>query len=235
MSKNNQRPRDYDVVLGGNNPPPINGVVLGGIEGLKRRLETGNIQQRIDCLADAVKYGDAGVDLLIKALDDADIEIRVKAFQILQNIDLEKVQQIVDKGIPLKKGDKLYCVYESIIDYNDYCYDLIDYIDSEDDYYDFEGQLLSQYLFKYKAEGVALDYHLWRMLKEDIHGIGWDECDGLRENFNIINWVKNYNIAIRLPDESNSQFEQRLIAKLNNAQVGQDIYKEVDINRYNWN
>ncbi|MEL6461335.1 MAG: GUN4 N-terminal ARM-like repeat domain-containing protein, partial [Cyanobacteria bacterium J06621_15] len=139
MSKNNQRPRDYDVVLGGNNPPPINGVVLGGIEGLKRRLETGNTQQRVDCLADAVKYGNKGIDLLINALEDSEIRIRAKAFEILKNQDSEKVQQIVKKGILLRKGDKLYSVYESIIDYNDYCYDLIDYIDSEDDYYDFEG------------------------------------------------------------------------------------------------
>ncbi|MCJ8279032.1 MAG: hypothetical protein MJK14_03575 [Rivularia sp. ALOHA_DT_140] len=58
MMNNSEKPREYDVVLGGKNPLPIDGVVLGGIEGLERRLETGNIQQRVDCLADAVKYGD---------------------------------------------------------------------------------------------------------------------------------------------------------------------------------
>ena len=63
MSENNQYPREYDAVLGGNSPPPVDGVVLGGIEGLKRRLETGNTQQRVDSLDDVVKYGDAGIDL----------------------------------------------------------------------------------------------------------------------------------------------------------------------------
>ncbi len=234
MTNNSQSPREYDAVLGGNSPPPISGAVLGGIEGLKRRLETGNTQQRVDCLADAIKYGDAGIDLLIEALDDEEIEVRAKAFQLLQDVDSEKVRQIVNKGIPLKKGDKLYSVYESIIDYNDYCYDLIDYIDDEDDYYDFEGQLLSQHILKENAEAVALDYHRWRTLKENILEIGWNECDGLRESFNIINWCKNHNIPIRLPDESNSQFEQRLIAKLNNIKVSQHIYQDVDINKYNW-
>ncbi|MGB3638132.1 MAG: hypothetical protein WBA39_11240 [Rivularia sp. (in: cyanobacteria)] len=234
MTNNSQSPREYDAVLGGNSPPPIYGAVLGGIEGLKGRLETGNKQQRVESLADALKYADAGIDLLIEALDDGEIEIRAKAFQLLQDVDSEKVKQIVNKGIPLKKGDKLYSVYESIIDYNDYCYDLIDYIDDEDDYYDFEGQLLSQHILKENAEAVALKYHCWRTLKEDILEIGWNECDGLREKFNIISWCKNHNIPIRLPDESNSQFEQRLIAKLNNIKVSQHIYQDVDINKYNW-
>ena len=234
MTNNSQSPREYDAVLGGNSPPPIYGAVLGGIEGLKGRLETGNKQQRVESLADAIKYGDAGIDLLIEALNDGEIEIRAKAFQLLQNVESGKVKQIINKGIPLKKGDKLYSVYESIIDYNDYCYDLIDYIDDEDDYYDFEGQLLSQHISKENAEAVALKYHCWRTLKEDILEIGWNECDGLREKFNIISWCKNHNIPIRLPDESNSQFEQRLIAKLNNIKVSQHIYQDVDINKYNW-
>ena len=94
MTNNSQSPREYDAVLGGNSPPPIYGAVLGGIEGLNRRLETGNTQQRVDSLADAIKYGDAGIDLLIEALDDEEIEIRAKAFQLLQNIDSKKVSSI---------------------------------------------------------------------------------------------------------------------------------------------
>ncbi len=34
----NQQPGKYDAVLGGQSPPPIHGAVLGGIEGVKRRL-----------------------------------------------------------------------------------------------------------------------------------------------------------------------------------------------------
>ncbi|MBC1270526.1 formylglycine-generating enzyme family protein, partial [Trichormus variabilis FSR] len=33
------QPREYDVVLGEQNLPPIDGVVLGGIEGVKHRLD----------------------------------------------------------------------------------------------------------------------------------------------------------------------------------------------------
>ncbi len=101
MTNNSQSPREYDAVLGGNSPPPIYSAVLGGIEGLKRRLETGNTQQQIKSLADAIKYGDAGIDLLIDALNDGEIEVRAKAFQLLQDVDSEKVKQIINKGIPL--------------------------------------------------------------------------------------------------------------------------------------
>ncbi|BAY86944.1 pentapeptide repeat protein [Calothrix parasitica NIES-267] len=247
MSENNQNPREYDAVLGGNSPPPIDGVVLGGIEGLRRRLETGNTQQRVDSLADAVKYGDAGIDLLIEALNDAEIEIRAKAFNILKNIDSEKVQQIVEKGIPLRKGDKLYSVYESIIDYNDYCYDLIDYIDYEDDYYDFEGQLLSQYILKESAKAVALDYHQWQTRQEDFHKtyeIGWDVSDNLRHSFSIITWCKKNKILLRLLNENSSEFEKRLNAvgienKYQDAVIIEDeryqyLLEEMETDEDNW-
>jgi len=160
MSENNQNPREYDAVLGGNNPPPVDGVVLGGIEGLQRRLETGSIQQRVESLPDAIKYSDAGIDLLIEALNDTEIEVRLKAFEILKNQNLEKLQQIVDKGIPLKKGDKLYCVYASDIDYDDSYYRMIDSLEKvEDSYYDTKPILIARYVYRNKAEIVAEDLH----------------------------------------------------------------------------
>ena len=56
----------------------------------------------------------------------------------------------------------------------------------------------------------------------------------MRNNFNIINWVKNHNISIRLPYESNSQFEQRLIANLNSYKVNDNVYSDVEIDKYDW-
>lgn len=160
MTNNSQTPGEYDAVLGGNSPPPIYGAVLGGIEGLNRRLEIGNTQQRIDSLPDALKYGDAGIDLLIDALNDGEIEVRAKAFQLLKDVESEKVKQIVNKGIPLKKGDKLYCVYASDIDYHDGFLYIIDSIEkAENTYYDTEPQLIARYVDKDKAEAVAEDLH----------------------------------------------------------------------------
>lgn len=42
MSENPNQPREYDVVLGGKNPPPVDGVVLGGLAGAKQRFASGN-------------------------------------------------------------------------------------------------------------------------------------------------------------------------------------------------
>ena len=38
MPENPQESREYDAVLGGENPPLPDSAVLGGIEGVKRRL-----------------------------------------------------------------------------------------------------------------------------------------------------------------------------------------------------
>ncbi|MGB6298915.1 MAG: hypothetical protein WBF90_22435, partial [Rivularia sp. (in: cyanobacteria)] len=72
----------------------------------------------------------------------------------------EKVKQIVNKGIPLKKGDKLYCVYASDIDYHDGFLYIIDSIEkAENTYYDTEPQLIARYVDKDKADEVAEDLH----------------------------------------------------------------------------
>lgn len=116
-----QNPREYDAVLGGNSPPPIHGAVLGGIEGLNRRLKTGNKQQQIESLASALKYGDAGIDLLIEALNDEEIKVRAKAFQLLQNVESEKAQKAIANLMRLNIGDKVYCVYQAYYENREDC------------------------------------------------------------------------------------------------------------------
>ena len=81
MSEN--QPREYDVVLGGDSQAPINGVVLGGIEGVKRRLSNPQIKVRIAGLYQALNYGDAGLDLIIQALRDDEREVKKASYSIL--------------------------------------------------------------------------------------------------------------------------------------------------------
>jgi hypothetical protein len=51
MPENPNQPRENDAVLGGDSPPPINAVVLGGLEGVKKRfastVESQKIQKRV--------------------------------------------------------------------------------------------------------------------------------------------------------------------------------------------
>lgn len=97
MSENPPRPREYDVVLGGQNLPPVHSAVLGGIEGVKRRLENTDIEQKVAALEDALKYGEAGLDLAIQALQSELDELKWAAYSLLHRRQAEKVKQALQK------------------------------------------------------------------------------------------------------------------------------------------
>jgi len=93
------QPNKDDAVLGGN-APTYSGVVLGGIEGVKWRLGMGespvqpnNIEQRIAALKDALNYGQAGLDLVIQALEDAEWHIHQAAYSLLNAYSDNNVKQ----------------------------------------------------------------------------------------------------------------------------------------------
>ncbi len=82
-----RKPSEYDLVLGGNNPPPVNGVVLGGIEGVKSKFRTNNgDRETIIILKEALKYGEAGEDWLYKILETETGETQWIAAVLLSEI-----------------------------------------------------------------------------------------------------------------------------------------------------
>jgi hypothetical protein len=100
MNVSSNSPRDDDAVLGGQDLPPVGSVILGGLEGLRQRLAADNCEQRIAALADALNYGEAGIDLLIEAMNDAVLAFRAKAYKYLQQIISAKSEQKSVRGIP---------------------------------------------------------------------------------------------------------------------------------------
>ena len=61
MNDESKQPREYDLVLCGNNPPPTDGLVLGGIEGLKLQFNNAfSEDKKIAILQKALSYGEAG-------------------------------------------------------------------------------------------------------------------------------------------------------------------------------
>ncbi|MDJ0733178.1 MAG: hypothetical protein QNJ47_03680 [Nostocaceae cyanobacterium] len=88
MSNKEKQPREFDAVLGGEISPPVTGVVLGGIERVKRRLKSEDEKVRIAALEDAFNYGDEGLDLLIEALKDDSEKVKDYAVSFLQEIIL---------------------------------------------------------------------------------------------------------------------------------------------------
>ena len=89
----NQQPKPYDAVLGGQNQPPEGAAVLGGIEGVKRKLSNPNPQIRIAALHQALNYGEPALDLIIEALQDELPEIQIQAYSLLVPLSEQKVKQ----------------------------------------------------------------------------------------------------------------------------------------------
>ncbi|OYD86570.1 Sulphatase-modifying factor protein, partial [Nostoc sp. 'Peltigera membranacea cyanobiont' 213] len=83
MPENPNQPREYDAVLGGQAPPPVSGVVLGGIEGVKRRLLSNNLETKMAALTEAINYGDAGLELVIQSLQNESVQLKAVAYKLL--------------------------------------------------------------------------------------------------------------------------------------------------------
>jgi len=102
MPENPNQPKENDAVLGGQNVAPAGSVVLGGLEGITRRLGVRNsgaivpdVEQRIAALNDALKYGEKGLELVIPALQDESDFVQRVAYLLLR----EKTQPEVRKAL----------------------------------------------------------------------------------------------------------------------------------------
>jgi hypothetical protein len=87
------QPKEYDAVLGSNNTAAPTDAVLGGIEGVKRRLAMGDTESRIIALSQALNYGEAGLDVVIQALQDRSKQIQWSAYGLLARKTETKVEQ----------------------------------------------------------------------------------------------------------------------------------------------
>jgi formylglycine-generating enzyme required for sulfatase activity len=103
MTEKPNRPREYDAVLGGKNSLPVNAAVLGGIEGVKLRLSANDELVRVAAVRDAVKYGEAGLDVAIASLKDNSPQVRLAAIYALQaKLSHPKVQPLLANGKLIK-------------------------------------------------------------------------------------------------------------------------------------
>lgn len=105
MPENPNQPREYDAVLGGQTLPPVSGVVLGGIEGVKRRLDSTHSQEiRIAALSDALKYGQAGQELLNQIFLTETGVLQWVAYDLLFQSSTEDEKQNLLPKIPLQSA-----------------------------------------------------------------------------------------------------------------------------------
>lgn len=96
MNNNPNQPREFDLVMGGKAPPPIDGVVLGGIEGVKHRLKSLNPQVQTAALSEAINYGDVGLELVAQALKNQSVYLRLSAYSILKHRSETWIKQAIE-------------------------------------------------------------------------------------------------------------------------------------------
>lgn len=85
MTTSVNQPNAFDAVLGGQAIAPSGSVVLGGLEGIRRRLSTGKVEERVAAVWDAPNYGQAGLELIIRALGDRSLKVQKVAYRLLRD------------------------------------------------------------------------------------------------------------------------------------------------------
>jgi len=113
--ENHDQPKPYDAVRGGQLPPPVGGVVLGGLAGVKHRLSSSVNEHRIAALRETLNYGDAGLKIVIKICQSETGPVQRAACDLLRqrlnSIAREKLQAFVasssDSEAELDRAEKI--------------------------------------------------------------------------------------------------------------------------------
>jgi len=108
VSQNLDQPKPYDAVRGGQLPPPVGGVVLGGLAGVKHRLSSSVSEHRIAALKESLNYGDAGIKIVIKICQTETGPVQRAACDLLRErlsaIARERLQAFVPASLDSETG-----------------------------------------------------------------------------------------------------------------------------------
>lgn len=111
-----QRPQNFDAVLGNQTQIDNGSVILGGIEGVRTRLNSERIHVIILALKDTINYGDAGLHLVLQYLDNPESQIVDAAYELLKDRSEPFVRDRIDRYLDdreLEIQDRKYSWLES--------------------------------------------------------------------------------------------------------------------------
>ena len=104
MTENSNQPREYDAIFGGESQVPFGAAVLGGIRGDKSRVASPIVEVRIAALSEALKYGDAGLDVIIAALQNESTNesmmVKFAAYSLLKERNEPNLKEQFKKYLP---------------------------------------------------------------------------------------------------------------------------------------
>lgn len=109
------QPESDNAVLGGQNPTLASSVVLGGLEGVKRRLASTAVESKITALKEALNYGQAGLDLVAQSLKNESKSVTQAVYWQLQNYSDPLVQQALQEYNPYQFLD---CIFSGRLGWN---------------------------------------------------------------------------------------------------------------------
>ncbi|KAM3110069.1 GUN4 domain-containing protein [Phormidesmis sp. 146-33] len=89
-------PQHDDAVLGGSQVP-TGALILGGFEGLRRRLKNPIATHRSAALIESLQYGERGLNLVIRALNDRSEEVRQSAYLLLKDRSEPRVLKAIQQ------------------------------------------------------------------------------------------------------------------------------------------
>ena len=98
-----RQPRPDDVVLGGQFQAPVDGLVLGGLDGVKQRFESGDIEVQKAALEQALQYGEKGLTFLAEVVEQelpAEVKGYAKRLQVLELLKRSDSKSL--KGMDLR-------------------------------------------------------------------------------------------------------------------------------------
>ncbi|KJH73239.1 STM4015 family protein [Aliterella atlantica] len=101
----NNQSRKEDAVLGGQSP--FQGIATGSIEGVKLRLNSPVMEVRVTALNDALNYGDAGLEVVLQALQDRSRQIQRSAYRLLRKRQELQVKLALQKYEPWQRFERL--------------------------------------------------------------------------------------------------------------------------------
>lgn len=79
------RPTEFDAVLGNQGIAAQGSMILGGVEGIKQRLNSHSLQVKLAALEDAINYGAAGLRVLLEYIDDRNLQIQNRVYELLES------------------------------------------------------------------------------------------------------------------------------------------------------
>ena len=94
------QPQNDDAVLGGQVTVPAGSVVLGGLDGLRRRFASDRVDQRIAALREGQTSTSVGLDFLIQGLQDSSLQVQKVAYLLLQERSELKSKKALDDYSP---------------------------------------------------------------------------------------------------------------------------------------